>query len=347
MDDILNGKVDVKEAVPPNMDKVEYKPKHLSSERNGEAVVSMNDAVEVLGATAESSVPAPAEPPEEELNMPALTEPHRETVESSAPAEPLKKTMKAANAAHSDKEEISARVQKDGYVARKTSLDYSRFEKINVDDDYEDDVSTRTPPMSASVPPANVEKKDSTEKAGEKKKPTDTKTKKYKSADDLLRGESNRHKEAGNAAFKSLNLDKAEECYAAAIATCLQPTRELVNDLQQALRCANGVLQEDPFAFLDKLSLPPPNPIQPEPALFTNRATVRLRMEKWEGAEQDCSEALKLLDAQSAPSRHSHIRLHTLTIYKAAKFWRKRFGGGFKLGDCFATSVARKKTSVG
>jgi hypothetical protein len=241
----------------------------------------------------------------------------------------IKEEMKTtkANETNNDATKTEAKYTKDDENKPKTpaarvNLDYSRFDKIEeeeADKEYEkadakpqipatqqqdlEESSSSTkygcdtiPSESNKTPKADAASSESTKK----KKPSQPRPATL-TTEHRIKSISNAQKLQGNEAFKKGDYITALTFYTQSIETCLHPTRAMLDSQTPTkptlkLKMLDGDEKElaDPFAFLDKLVLPDPDPVDPETVLYVNRAAARLKLADWNGAEEDCTKAIEM-----------------------------------------------------
>ncbi|KAI8824653.1 hypothetical protein BJ741DRAFT_633318 [Chytriomyces cf. hyalinus JEL632] len=175
----------------------------------------------------------------------------------------------------------------------KTSLDYSRFE--NIGDDIEAEEIAPKPsqiPASSDKISSKTNSKDSQPVLPYSLKSNTS----GKSFAEKIADLANKSKKLGNEAIRVQDAYSALKHYSEAIDTCLHPTREQLNRFDSLNRAKADTLSTDPFEFLNKLKLPNPDPITPDPALFTNRAYARLCVKDYLGAVEDCATVIRSHD---------------------------------------------------
>ncbi|KAJ3406296.1 hypothetical protein CcCBS67573_g04629 [Chytriomyces confervae] len=170
----------------------------------------------------------------------------------------------------------------------KTSLDYSRFE--NIDDDLEEAEEISPKPAPTTATSANNTSSKTNAKDPKPALPYSLKSNTSgKSFAEKIADLANKSKTLGNEAIRVQDAHSAIKHYSEAIDTCLHPTRDQLNRYDSLNRAKANTPSTDPFEFLDKLRLPDPDPITPDPALFTNRAYARLCVKDYAGAVEDCA----------------------------------------------------------
>ncbi|KAI8799369.1 hypothetical protein BJ742DRAFT_884546 [Cladochytrium replicatum] len=168
------------------------------------------------------------------------------------------------------------------------ALDYSRWERI---DDTEDG-----DPAPAENAPAEKKKT---------RAPQETLVSRVRNAMDQLRRE-------GNECVRRGKFSEAETMYTNAIHICESPTQKILNgrwkpgepvpviDVDEPAKPSpndEDEILKDPFSFLDKIQFKLREKVVPDASIYTNRALVRLKLERFEDAASDCVEALKLSEA--------------------------------------------------
>ena len=141
---------------------------------------------------------------------------------------------------------------------KKSGIDYSKWEKINVNDEEEEQEIPKPASPKLTTAPEPVPK----------------------TVQQVL-DRVNQAREAGKQAFQSGQWQQALTCYSRAIQESLEPTQPQVEPKEN-----------DPFAFLDKFIKLQPIPVSP--LLYTNRALCHLKLEQYPLVIQDCEAALAL-----------------------------------------------------
>ncbi|KAJ3382939.1 hypothetical protein HDU84_003946 [Entophlyctis sp. JEL0112] len=182
-----------------------------------------------------------------------------------------------------------------------TCIDYSRFEKIAVADDSESEQAPKPQPAQSKVSENPV------------KKPYSLKSQTpFKTISEKIAELSNASKLAGNAAIFAGNFFLAENHYTHAIEIRSAPRRAHIVDYDR-IHFPKEKMIDDPFSFLDKISLPDPDPIEPDLSLYTNRAHARRGLRKFKGAITDCDFVI------SAP------KSVTDPVLRTKAYWRRGF----------------------
>ncbi|KAH9248001.1 hypothetical protein BASA83_003169 [Batrachochytrium salamandrivorans] len=182
-------------------------------------------------------------------------------------------------------------------VKSSSVIDYSKWEKLSVDD-LDPDHSSKSKVSQSSTTnvtaPSNQGKRDAqTTISHTSANPTKANPSTKPNSDLIPRhiqvvfDAVKTFREKGNASFKSGDYRKAISLYSQAIETSIHPPRNLLD-------CATPTVSNipDPFAFLDKVLKP--LSIAVNPSLYTNRALAWLKICNWAEAKSDCSLALTL-----------------------------------------------------
>ncbi|KAJ3111505.1 hypothetical protein HK100_002660 [Physocladia obscura] len=196
----------------------------------------------------------------------------------------------------------------------KTSLDYSRFDKIMAEE-LSDNESSEEVSNSQELP---ISTQSSSKNTTPKNKPYSLKsTAPFFTVSEKILEIAQSYKILGNAAVSVADYPIALNHYTNAIETCLHPKREQIikheNATSRAKRNNNNSESDDPFAFLEKIKMPDPEPIIPDPTLYANRAHAHRGVRDFAAMLEDCDLALE--------TRKAHINI--AINYKV--LWRRGF----------------------
>ncbi|KAJ3114660.1 hypothetical protein HDU96_001804 [Phlyctochytrium bullatum] len=186
----------------------------------------------------------------------------------------------------------------------KNPLDYSRFDHIKDEDDENE--------SEAITIKRKEEETAKTQKAAVKQ-PSSKPKRSSPTALEILRILSEEARTQGNEYFGRGELPAAREAYTRAIDVCLYPTKEMIIEYRmrkakeeadkEARRKGKDAADsedikahEDPLLFIDRMG-PNPEPIDVNPAAYTNRAVVAMKLGQWRDAREDCEGALGVLCA--------------------------------------------------
>ncbi|KAJ3079353.1 hypothetical protein HDU99_010983, partial [Rhizoclosmatium hyalinum] len=168
----------------------------------------------------------------------------------------------------------------------KTSLDYSRFEKIDESNEPED---VSPAPAAKPNPPKPEAKKQPPPKPYSLKAGVT-----HKTIPEKITEIANTHKALGNEAIRVSNPIAAVKHYTDAIETCVHPKRQQILEYEKSQKkVPSKEGEEDPFEFLNKMNLPDPEGITPDPALYSNRAYGRLCLLDFTGTVEDCTQVFE------------------------------------------------------